>query len=691
MTRTLLFDPSLPIPIIAGLAAVFFLLLVFAALRLLRGWPWRGLAALALLAALLNPSVQTDEREPLSDIALIVVDETESQSLGPRRAQSEEALGQVLAELERLGVEARVSRVSDAPDGEGGTFLYAALEDLLAETPRARIAGSFVISDGLIHDTNPSPALPAPTHLLLTGESTDWDRRLVIENAPSFAILGEEFSFTFRVEDMGAVPSNLPPQAELLVSIDGGEAQRFQVPTNETLTVPLTLPHGGRNVMQFSLPVQEGELTERNNDAVVQINGVRDRLRVLLVSGQPHPGQRTWRNLLKSDSTVDLVNFTILRPPGKQDGVPVTELSLISFPTRELFLEKVDEFDLIIFDRYKRRGILSPIYLDSVRQYVEDGGALLVAAGPDFASADSLYRSPLAEVLPLEPTARVIEEGFLPQITDTGAKHPVTEGLEIHSPLQEEDTPWGRWFRQIDLVEKARGDAQVVMSGYEDRPLLALQRVGEGRVALLGSDHVWLWDRGYEGGGPQLELLRRLAHWMMKEPELEEEALQVSAAGQEITITRQTLRDAIGPVTLTAPDGSVSTVILDEAQPGRFAATVSAEVQGLYRIAEGDLETVFALGPAAPREFEQTIASAGALQPLTDAQRGGTLRVEDGALSLRMVREGRAAAGRGWLGLTSRYAFVTTDLRIAPLLPAWALLLLALAFSLIAWLREGRR
>ena len=148
---------------------------------------------------------------------------------------------------------------------------------------------------------------------------------------------------------------------------------------------------------------------------------MRDRLRVLLVSGEPHAGERTWRNLLKSDASVDLVHFTILRPPEKQDGVPVTELSLIAFPTRELFLDKIDEFDLIIFDRYKRRGILPAIYLDNVRQYVENGGAVLIAgrAGLRQRRTRSIARR-WPRILPGAPTGRVIEEAFVPTITDIG-------------------------------------------------------------------------------------------------------------------------------------------------------------------------------------------------------------------------------------------------------------------------------
>jgi len=368
----------------------------------------------------------------------------------------------------------------------------------------------------------------------------------------------------------------------------------------------------------------------------------------------------------------------------------VSELSLIAFPTRELFLDKIDEFDLIIFDRYKRRGILPTIYLDNVRAYVEEGGALLVAAGPDFASAESIYRSPLADIMPAAPTGRVIDGGFLPDITDLGERHPVTEGLEALGPGagDPDGAPWGRWFRLIDLEPVA---GNVVMAGPDDRPLLVLDRVGEGRVALLGSDHAWLWSRGYEGGGPQLELLRRLAHWMMGEPELDEEALQVTAEGLMMSITRRTLGTEVGEVEIIGPDGAVTLVPLEETAPGRFTADWEAPEIGLYRLAETDEEAVIALGPAAPREFEATIASGAALDPAVEATRGGIASVEQGVPDLRRVSQGRPAAGRGWLGITPRDSYLTTNVSVSPLLPAWAFLLLAAALAVGAWLREGRR
>jgi len=685
-----IFDPLVPVSGLAGLGVLAVLLVALCLWRGLSGWWLRGLAGVVLLVALANPSLQQEDRVPLSDIVILVVDESASQRLSDRAAQVAQAVAAVEAEVADLpDTELRVVRMGDG-DGDQGSLVMRALSDAMAEEPRARLAGAILLTDGRLHDVEAAPDLPAPLHVLLTGRAGDWDRRLVVTNAPAFAILDEPVTLTLRIEDQGAVPGDVGDRADLQISIDGAEPQTFRVPLNEDLELPVTLTHGGMNVIQFITAEIDGELTDRNNAAVVQINGVRDRLRVLLVSGEPHPGERTWRNLLKSDSSVDLVHFTILRPPEKQDGVPVTELSLIAFPTRELFMEKIDEFDLIVFDKYKRRGILPMLYFDNIRQYVERGGAVLVAAGPDFAGADSIFRSPLGDVMPGAPTARVFEEGFLPRLSETGQRHPVTEGLDTaNGPLVDGLPSWGRWMRQVEL--STVGDAQAVMTGVNDTPLLILNRVGEGRVALLGSDHAWLWSRGFEGGGPQLELLRRLAHWMMKEPELDEEALTATAEGQRMTILRRTLADTVGEVEVTAPDGTVITVPLSEVSPGRFGAAWNAPEIGLYRLRQDDHDTVIALGPAAPREFEQTVASGDLLEPLVDLRRGGIVSVAEGMPDLRQVREGRPAAGRGWIGITPRSAYLTADVTVIPLVSAWLFLLLAALLTVGAWLREGRR
>lgn len=685
MTQSIVFAPLVGWPVIFVLAGIAATLVGLALWRGLGGWWLRALGFVALLAALANPALQEEERAPLTDIVILVVDESASQFLGNRADQVARAVAAVEAEVAALpNTELRIHRVGDGED-DAGTLALTALAEALAEEPRARVAGAIMITDGRVHDLGLVPNLPAPLQVLLTGQRADWDRRLVVKDAPAFAIIGEEFNLTLRIEDIGAVPAFAGQEAALTISIDAEEPATYTVPVNQDLDLPVTLPHGGMNVLQFSVAPVDGELTDRNNATAIQINGVRDRLRVLLVSGEPHAGERVWRNLLKSDASVDLVHFTILRPPEKQDGVPVDELSLIAFPTRELFVEKIEEFDLIIFDRYRMRGILPMSYIENVVQYVRNGGTVLVAAGPEYGAVDSLYRSPLAEILPVAPTAQVVEGGFRPALTDLGRRHPVTEGLEEAAP----EGGWGRWFRAIE-VEYLAG--QILMTGPRDLPLLVLNRVDQGRIAVLASDHAWLWGRGYEGGGPQLELLRRLAHWMLKEPELEEETLTAEVRGQAVTITRRSLaEDPPGPVTITGQDGAQAVLEMPEVGPGRFEAAWEAPALGLYRLEQGDLTRVIAVGPAAPREFVETIAGEVDLAPLAAATQGGVTRLESGIPDIRTVAQGRPATGRGWIGVTPREAYLTADVNVAALLPAWVWLLIAAGFAVAAWLVEGRK
>ncbi|MFM2356150.1 MAG: hypothetical protein RLZZ528_1886 [Pseudomonadota bacterium] len=690
---TVVFDPLLPWGLLAAAGAAALAMLALALWRGLAGWWLRGLSLAVLFLALAQPSLQQEEREFLSDIVVMVVDETASQSLGDRASQTAAAVARVEAEIAALpNTELRVVRVSDGAE-DAGSLVMTALAQALAEEPRARLAGAILVTDGWVHDIGASPALPAPLNTLLTGREADWDRRLHVTAAPAFGIIGEPLSLSLRIDEQGNLPPDLRGRAvNLSIAVDGGAPETYAVPPGEDHELQVTLSHGGQNVIQLSLEPDAGELTDRNNTAVLQINGVRDRLRVLLVSGEPYAGERTWRNLLKSDAAVDLVHFTILRPPEKQDGVPVEELSLIAFPTRELFVEKITEFDLIIFDRYKTRGILPSAYLDNIRDYVIGGGAVLVAAGPEFGSVESLYYSGLGEILPGAPTGRVVDEGYRPAVTDLGKRHPVTEGLEAFAPASSADAPegepgWGRWLRTVEVSDLG---GQVVLSGAGERPLLLLNRVGDGRIALLASDQAWLWSRGFEGGGPQLELLRRLAHWMMKEPDLEEEALNVTASGLSMTVTRRTLTEGARQVTITGPDGTETVLPLTEEAPGRHVAEWTAPDVGLYRLSDGEIERVYALGPAAPREFEETIATADIIAPVAEPTNGGALRLEEGLPDIRQVRAGRPAVGRGWIGITPREAYLTTDVTIRPFLPGWALLALAAALAVAAWLREGR-
>ncbi|MBL27432.1 MAG: hypothetical protein CMM50_07785 [Rhodospirillaceae bacterium] len=680
------FTPLLPWPVLVGIAAVAVLLLGFALARRARGVIWRALMMTALLLVLANPTLIQEQRDALDDVAVLVVDETASQAVGERRARTDEARAAIeAAAADMKGLELRTVVVGDDDSGEGGTRLFEALARSVSDVAPERVAGAILLSDGQIHDVPENgPGFDAPVHLLLTGDRDEVDRRLVLEQAPSYGIVGDELSIAVRVED----PAAEGQPVMVTLSADGKPGERHPIEVGKTETLSFSLDHAGSTAIELSVPAGSQELTLANNRAGLVVNGVRDRLRVMLVSGEPNPGLRTWRNMLKADPSVDLVHFTVLRPPNKQDLTPVRDLSLIPFPTRELFAVNLREFDLIIFDRYHRRGILPMLYLENVVDYVMAGGAVLDSAGPEFASDGSLYTTPLRAILPGQPTGEVLEKPFRPRLTDAGRRHPVTADLPGSGP-PDGDPTWGHWYRDVEAV--VNDNATVLMSGLESRPILVLDRVGEGRVAQLLSDHSWLWERGHEGGGPQADLLRRLVHWLMKEPELEEEDLRATVSGNRVEVVRRSLDPITGSVTAVSPSGVTTSVPLTPSGSGEAAGSFSANEVGLYKLTQGDTATVAVVGTANPREYTDIRTSPEPARPVVEASGGGIdWLVEDGVPDLRRFREGRAAAGRGWVGLRDNREYLVTGLEQRSLLPEALALLLVLGGLLLAWRNEGR-
>ncbi len=647
-----------------------------------RGAVLRLFALAMMMAALANPLLKQDERERLKDIAVIVVDRSTSQTVGERTRQTDAALAETTKRIAVLGQEVRTVEVkSRAMEDAPGTRLFAALEQAQADIPPERFAGAILITDGQVHDVPLKFDGRAPIHSFITGSKKEIDRRVIVERAPRFAITGLEQNLSFRVEQTGDASTSI----RVSVTLPDGVVQKYEVAPDEVVNLPFTLSHAGTNIFELKAETLPGEISEANNRVIATVEGIRDRLRVLLVSGEPHPGERTWRNLLKADAAVDLVHFTILRPPEKQDGTPTKELSLIAFPTRELFLDKIGEFDLVIFDRYRRQAILPEEYLANVAQYVRRGGAILLASGPDFAASDGLYASPLNDVLDAAPLGTITEVPYRPTLTDDGRKHPVTAKL----PGGEGALPsWGHWFRLVDVT--LTDDTKPLLSGPDAKPLLILRRVGEGRVAQLLSDHGWLWARGYDGGGPQVELLRRMAHWLMKEPDLEEEALSGKQIGNSLRIERRTMADAASTVKITTPSGKEEFVALDNTEPGRFAGLFDTAETGMFILSDGTLTAAVAMGNSSDKEMQDLRATGNILQPAASATRGGIFWVEDGLPRISQAREGNATAGSGWLALRDNQRYRVTAVRetelFSTLISLAALLLLIPAL----WYREGR-
>ncbi len=692
MSWSIEFSPFLPDSVLIAAAALVALAVLGHLIRRQRGALLRLLAGAFLLLALANPVLKQEEREPLRNIAVVVVDESSSQKIADRPDRTEAIRQELSQQLETIpNLDVRLVRAGPAGDAEREeTRLFEALNRGMADVPAERLAGVFMLTDGQIHDVPRAPGqvnFGAPLHALLTGEEGEFDRHIKIENAPRFGLVDSTQTAEIRVVQTGDEQG--PQTAALTVRREGEAPETLRVGVGETVRLPFRFTRAGPTYMEVALEAVDGELTTANNRIVMKAEGVRENLRVLLVSGEPHAGERTWRNLLRSDASVDLVHFTILRPPEKQDGTPINQLSLIAFPTRELFSEKLDEFDLIIFDRYQRRGVLPLIYLDNVSQYVRDGGAVLIAAGPDFASPLSLYRTPLSRIVPARPTGRVIEQGFKPQVSVKGQRHPVT--AELPGANGESTPEWGRWFRTIDVQTNA-GD--VLMTGPNETPLLVLARQGEGRVGMFLSDHAWLWARGYEGGGPYADILRRISHWLMKEPDLEEESLNASAGRQMITVTRRSMSDSIAPVSVNGPDGETRSVALEQVEDGRWRAQVAAETPGLYRVTSGELAAVAHVGAVNSRELTEVTASREPLGPVLEETGGGAFWLGAGDAPamprLSMLSQSRKMHGDDWAGLRDRQAYTVTGVKYTPLYAGPLALALLLGLLALTWYREGR-
>ncbi|MBO0905440.1 hypothetical protein [Jiella sonneratiae] len=694
MNWSVAFDPFFSWTVLGVIAVPAALLALALLVARTPGALVRVLAIAALVLALANPVVLREERDPMKSVVSLVVDRSQSQSIGDRTAQTdaaEAALRASLARYPEFEVRTVEAKSAGTPANDATTALFSALSDSLKDVAPARVAGAIMVTDGQVHDIPDEASklgFDAPVHALVTGHDDEFDRRIEIRNSPRFGLVDEDQRLTYRVVEEGAGAGTAPVPVQVFLNGDLIARQQATPGTDET--VAFQLPRAGKNILEVSVSREDREITGVNNKAIAVVDGIRENLRVLLVSGEPHAGERTWRNLLKSDATVDLVHFTILRPPEKQDGTPIDELSLIAFPTRELFVEKIKDFDLIIFDRYQERGVLPSLYFDYIAQYVENGGAMLIAAGPEYAGNESIAQTPLQWILPAQPTGKVEEKAFYPQVSDLGKKHPVTRNL----PGSGSEPPdWSPWFRSIDVTEPK---GETVMNGADGHPLLVLDRVGEGRVALLLSDQEWLWSRGFEGGGPHVALFRRVAHWLMKEPELEEESLNAEARGSDLVVTRQTIGDDPGPATVITPSGKAENLPLKNVSPGLWEGVLKTDEMGLFQAASGDLRALGTVGPVNPREYREAISTPEKLRPIAEATRGSVRRIgEDGSSDVSIPRivpiSGRADGdGRDWIGLKTTDETILRGVDRTPLFAGFlglAVLLLALSAT---WYREGR-
>jgi hypothetical protein len=699
--------PDLPLWALGALTLLGLAALIPAFRARTPGRLWRLLLLLLLAGWLSGPQLVRQQWRTRPDIALLVVDHSGSETIRGRMALIDAARARLNAEAQATpNLELRTITLPE--QGSQGTQLFAGIDTALGDIPPDQLAGVIALSDGEIADIPTKPPFTAPFHLLLPAQGEETDRRLRLIEAPRYGVVGGTVTLRSIVDDLGPAPAG--GTARVSIQRDGLTLSSATVPVGEAQTVTVPVQREGPSVIVLNAAALPGEVSPINNQQIVTINGVRDRLRVLLISGQPDPGERAWRRLLKSDPAVDLVHFTILRPPDKDDLTPLDQLALIAFPERELFEQKISDFDLIILDRFQNQGILPSAYLANIATYVRNGGALLLEAGPEFASPDSLAHTELGAVLPAQPTvagdpeddamgfpspfapqppdgAGISIGAFRPSLTDLGLRDPVTADLPGTDGAQA--PTWGPWYRRIDSMDV---HGQVLMQGDGGHPLLILNHVGQGRVGLLLSDQIWLWARGHDGGGPQAELLRRIAHWLMKEPALDENRLTATMEDGTLAIDQRQLLPGPPPmVTVTDPDGQARQWVMTALGPGHATLSVPAAEPGLWRVSDGARTAYAASDMADPPEWADLRATATKAAGLIAATGGSAHWLASGGVpALRLVAAGDVGGGADWIGLRRNDAHVTTGIALTPLLPPRAALPLLLGVLLIAWRREGQ-
>lgn len=691
MSTTFEWSPYLPYLYYVLIGAMAAIAILFVFWRRMRDFLWRAVFLGLLALVLLNPIILNEIRQGLPDKLVIVVDGSASQTFGGRDKVAEEALGHIRTALARhKNIEPVVIHSGAAAESDEATTLFTLLRNNMSSIPPSQVAGTVFITDGQVHDVPKELGALSrlgPFHVVLTGKKDEFDRKVTIVSAPKYGVLNETVAVRLKLEEFGR---NTPGASTLTIRQDGQTERVTALAPGQEQEFTFRISHSGQNIFEFIIPPEPGELSETNNTAAVIVNGIRDRLRVLLVSGSPHMGERSWRNLLKSDPAIDLVHFTILRPATAVDATPQSQLSLIVFPVEDLFRKKINDFDLIILDRFQNENLIMPsAYFGNIAEYIRKGGALLMA----LSTADRSWRMPagmlidpmLDRVLPVTSiTGQVTRFPFRPALTELGARHPVSADLV----RQFREKPWGEWFAQADIAH-ARG--QALMTGIEGKPLVVVDKVGMGRVAVLSSDNFWIWAKGSGQDGPYTDLLRNVAHWLMKEPELEDDFIKAEARGNVITVSQRDLTPEAKQVLMTAPSGQQQLVAMSEKAPGWIRANVTARESGIYSFDNGVKKAFVVVGSAVNMEFSDVHTTEEKLLPITEKTQGAMIWFQENRdFDLRNVKpETHIMGGNSWVGLKRNSAYTIDNVETLSLLPNALSLLIILAGILWAWWRES--
>lgn len=495
-----------------GLSILSLIIYIFANQKIVpkRNIILRSILCLGILLSILNPISINAKLEPIIDIATIIIDKSPSMSAANRDKAAQKALEAAKQSLLNRNIEPIII--------ESKTNINDALANINNNIDPKRLGGIIYIGDG-INKINTIPN--TPFHHIIIGKKNEFDPYLKLIGAPYNVGLNEEAKIKLKLID----ETNSNKYSSFNIYNETGIIETQTIETNKEITFNLPIKKRGENSFAFEVKPSINEVSKANNAISLKINGELDRLRVLLVTGVPNEGTRAWRELLKSDANIDMVHFTILRTPDKYNLVPEEELSLIPFPIDELFDTKLNSFDLIIFDRFKSLDAIPSYYINRIKSYITNGGAFLMLAGPDEANSQGVMTTSLSEILPLKPIKSYKEDEFKAQLSDLGKRHPITKNLENNYPN------WGKW-RGLNI---AATTGQTLLEN-DTNPVFIIDETQKGRIAVFLSDTPWLWQRGYDNGGPFRDLFKRTIHWLMKDPKLDNIQTIIETKGDSLDI-----------------------------------------------------------------------------------------------------------------------------------------------------------
>ncbi len=687
----MVFDPILQIKYIFIFSIFFILSLVICHYYKIKHLYLRTLSFLVFLVFILNPQINKKNAEYHKDIVIVVSDMTQS-IIETRKAKEVELISKDLSrQLKEIGNIEQINiklenykkiELSNAKEIE--TSLFREVNNVINNLNIERLSGIIIITDGQIHDFHNYNKLlsKTPIHYILVGNKNEKDRILKTTNIPKYAVLGKKYEIFVNIKD-NTEKKNLKTDFYLNEQLID---TKYLFP-NKNYEIPLPTLSIGKNILEIRTEETDIEISKLNNYQIHEINGIQDKLKVMLISGEPNMGLRNLRNILNSDPNIELLHFTILRPPTKRDLTPVKELSLIPFPTQELFDADISKFNLIIFDQYGLQGILPPKYLDNISKFVVSGGALLDIVGRKYLTKDSLINSPIKQILPTIPLKNISNKRFRPELTKVGKRHPITNKLKNNY----KEKSWGEWTNYT----RSQLNSGKALLHYENDPLLALDNVGKGRVVQILSSDSWIWQKSLNDKGPLIELIRNIIQWLLKNPKLEENFINLNKDNNLIKIKLNSISSGDINAKIVTPSKEALKLKLIDKGNGIFEGEFKSLERGKFQITWKDKTKYFIINDMNNKEVEEITATDYKIKSYTEKNNTFTKNFnifwkDRSTPKILRIYNNKILGGKNWIGVVEKNVPKISENSKQKLLNWYIIFMLLIFLIFISWYKEGR-